>query len=219
MYIIADNCEAKTLAMIRNLGIECEETSLGNSGSFRHMVERILAVEDDDQAVYLLEDDYLHHDGAAVLMEQGLAIADYVTLYDHPDKYRLARDGGNPFNYSELHPVRIWTTRDSHWRETDSTTMTFACRVRTLRQDYHVWEKYTQGRIPRDFKAFFELSQNDPADAVAFLLRKGKRRYAQTILMNWISRRPMRRLISALPARATHAELAHLAPVVDWERL
>jgi hypothetical protein len=216
LYVIADNCVSETLAFIREQRLAYEETSLGNAASFRHMVELILATLDDDEAVYLLEDDYIHLEGAAELLREGLAIGNYVTLYDHPDKYRTVGEGGNPFNFRDLHATRLHVTKNSHWAEVNSTTMTFACRVHTLREDYPVWRKYTQGRIPRDFKAFLELSQNRPSDAFAFLLRN-KKSHARTILKNWITRRPVRVIVSAIPARATHAETAWLAPVVDWE--
>ena len=217
IQVIADNCEPATVAFIREAGLACEETSLGNCGSFRYMAQRIFSTMGDYEAVYLLEDDYLHAEGASRILEEGLAIADYITLYDHPDKYRPASDGGNPLNFKDVHPAKLRVTKSSHWVEVNSTTMTFACRVGTLRKDYPVWLKNTQGRTPRDFRAFVELTQNNPSDALAFLLRNRKR-YATTIMLNWLSRRPMRRLMSAIPARATHAELAWLAPVMDWGR-
>jgi hypothetical protein len=215
--IIADNCTAETIGGIRTLGLSIEETSLGNSASFMHMLDRILAERSDDELVYLLEDDYLHLPGSRIALEEAFAIGDYVTLYDHPDKYKLDKDGGNPLNWKGMHTTKVYVTNTSHWRETDSTTMTFACRVGTLRADYDVWKRYTHSRNPDDFHGFMTLSQKSLMDAIAFLVRRRKKE-CKLILLNWILGRKMRIVLSAIPAKATHAEIAWLAPVVDWKK-
>jgi len=215
IFVIADNCKPETITFIESKGLAYEQTSLGNSASFRYMVEKIISSLSDDESVYLLEDDYIHLPGAALLLSEGLSLADYITLYDHPDKYRLALDGGNPFNFTRLHPATVFVTAHSHWATVNSTTMTFATRVKTLREDYPVWKKYTTSRNPKDFRAFLELGQKNPSDALAFLLR-GKRNQAFQIFKNWITRKKTRNVLCSIPACATHAETAFLAPVVDW---
>jgi len=216
--VIADNCDASTVAFIRNKGLPVEETSLGNSASFIYMAERIAAECADDDIVYLLEDDYLHLPGSAAVLLEGLALADYVTVYDHPDRYKLEADGGTPLNHKRIRPARIFVTQSTHWRETDSTTMTFACRAGTLKQDLPVWKKYTTKRNPDDFHGFMELTRNSLSDLLSFFFRRRKREFF-ILLKNFLSRKPLRTVISAVPAQATHAELAWLAPVVDWEHL
>ena len=81
----------------------------------------------DDDIVYLLEDDYVHRPGwLAVLREAFDAdLADYATLYDHPDKYTAL--------YAGLQ-AQLVPTPSAHWRTTPSTTNTYACRARTLRR-------------------------------------------------------------------------------------
>lgn len=217
LHVIADNCTPATIALLRESGLEFEETSLGNAGSFIHMVEAIVRRHPGGDAVYLLEDDYLHLPGSRQVLEEGLTIGDYVTLYDHPDKYLLEADGGNPFNAGALRPTRLYATAHSHWRETDSTTMTFACRVSTLAEDLPVWRRRTRSRNPDDFHAFMELTRGSLRELLSFAVRRRKRP-VKILLKSFLAPRPRRRLVSAVPARATHAEVRWLAPVVDWTR-
>lgn len=215
IYVIADNCEPETIQFIKSLDLKYETTSLGNSASFIYMVERIIKEHRESDTVYLLEDDYIHLNGSKTLLEEGLEIADYVTLYDHPDKYKDENDGGNPLNYPTLHSAKIFVTKGSHWRETDSTTMTFACKVSTLKEDLSVWKKYTQDRNPDDFHGFMKLTNKSLLDALSFLFRRRKREFF-IIIKNILFNKKTRLLISALPARSTHAEIAWLSPVVNW---
>jgi len=220
IHVIADNCEPQTLQFIRSFaeqGITMEETSLGNSVSFLYMIDKIINTHKADDSVYLLEDDYLHLPGSKKVILEGLEIADYVTLYDHPDKYKLEANGGNPFNYRQLQKTRLYLTASTHWRECSSTTMTFSCKVRSLIDDYKIWKKYTKNATPRDFFAFCEITQNNILDMFMFLIRLRKVPFL-IILRNLFCGRKMKKLVSTLPAYATHTELAFLSPIIDWNR-
>lgn len=228
IHVIADNCSSATLDFIKSFAedsgvgvLTIEETSLGNSGSFRYMMEKIINTRRPEDCVYLLEDDYLHLPGSREIILEGLEIADYVTLYDCPDKYLLEKDGGNPFNYKKLQKTRLYLTKSTHWRETNSTTMTFSCRVRTLIDNYKTWKKFTKKRIPGDFLAFVEITQNSMADALIFALRAFtfKKRImfiAFLLFVNLFRGKKMKKLVSAVPSRATHTETACVAPIIDW---
>lgn len=159
IFLIADNCGKETIRSIESLGLDYVQTSLGNCGSFQFMVKRIMTNLDSDACVYLLEDDYLHLPDSRAILLEGLEIADYVSLYDHPDKYVKRADGGNPLNRHELQQTRVFITNTSHWREINSTTMTFACRAGTLVEDFKIWERYAKGSgNPNDFFIFLTLS-------------------------------------------------------------
>jgi hypothetical protein len=143
--IIADRCGPETLAMVKKKVYwwKLHETDLGNAGSFRKALE--LAVElPADEVVYFVEDDYVHGRRALEAMKE--APADYWTLYDHPDKYE------GPLEFTQ-----VFKTFETHWRYTISTTMTFAARAGTLREDYDVWLRHTSGDHPNDHTAFCEL--------------------------------------------------------------
>ena len=45
----------------------------------------------------------------------------------------------------------------------NSTTMTFAAKVKTLKEDETILRKYTSGKHPDDFKMFLELRDNGKA--------------------------------------------------------
>lgn len=220
--VIADNCNPETIEYFIDKGIKYEETSLGNCGSFQYMCQKIFDTLSDEQYVYLLEDDYIHLPGSKIKIEEGLMIADYVTLYDHPDKYEIFDDShktANPLNLKFLRKVSLYKTKSSHWRETNSTTMTFATKVKTLKEDYSVWEKYTTNRnVPFDFAGFLTLTEKS-FSAFKILYGAKHKLEAKIVLKNWLKQRKTRLLISAIPASSTHAELAFLAPVVEWNSL
>ena len=87
----------------------------------------------DDDVVYLVEDDYLHHPGwKDILLDAYENIdADYVTLYDHPDKYWLPM-------YSDLQSKLI-STNKCHWRTAPSTCSTYSGKWKTFKKH---WDKH-----------------------------------------------------------------------------
>ena len=118
----------------------------------------------------------MHRPGwVEALLDAGLQTpANYWTLYDHPDKYE---------NSLKL-PSRIFLGNVCHWRETPSTTNTFATRFKTLKEDIRLFRKYSTGvSVSCDHARFLALG-----------------------------RKKRRLLVSAIPSYATHMELAYLSP-------
>lgn len=153
--VIADNVNEETTQFLKGNVLQ---TNLGNAGSFRKAFE--LALEaDQDEIVYFCEDDYLHRFNAATLIEEGIKRSEYVTLYDHPDKYTRYYNGGE---FS-----KVIKTASSHWRFTASTCMTFAAKVKTLREDVETWKKFTEGDHPHDHHIFMELGEKKRRLAVS----------------------------------------------------
>jgi hypothetical protein len=221
IHAIADNCEPKTIDFLRSFteqGLTYEETSLGNSASFMYMIDKIIKTRKADDYVYLLEDDYLHINKKKNVLLEGLEIADYVTLFDHPDKYKLNGDGGNPFNYKRLQKTRLYITATTHWRECNSTTMTFSCKVQMLIESRKIWKKYTKTTIPKDNLAFYKITQNSIFDLLMFFFRFKKRIFL-ILLCNQFCGKKIKKLISAVPAYATHTELATISPVINWDKV
>lgn len=104
--------------------------------------------------VYIVEDDYLHRPGWVEVLREGFGVegADYVTLYDHCDKYFFPE-------YRKLQS-RVFATKTCHWRSVPSTTNTFAVRYGTLMEDLKVHRKYSLGRkISADHQKFCALGR------------------------------------------------------------
>ena len=105
-----------------------------------------------EDIIYFLEDDYVHRPNWDKILMEGFELGiDYVTLYDHGDKYM---DFYSEFRTKVLH------SKSSHWMATPSTTNTFAVKYSTLMKDFSVHHKYSTGVEPSaDHQKFLELAQ------------------------------------------------------------
>lgn len=158
LTIIADRCDRKTIGMLNSSGFNVVITDKGNAGSFLVAMQMALDFS-DDEIVYFCEDDYLHLHNSCKLINEGLKRSDYVTLYDHPDKYTRHYNGGE---YS-----KVIKTDSSHWRFTASTCMTFATKIKTIREDKDIWLEHTSGNHPWDHKIFVDLGKKGRKLAVS----------------------------------------------------
>jgi hypothetical protein len=88
-----------------------------------------LALQPND-ILYLLENDYIHHrdwlDEVYRLYESDLEF-DYVSLYDHPDRYRKAR---------RYEGASLFSTSSRHWITAASTCGTFMMRFEVFLRDF-----------------------------------------------------------------------------------
>lgn len=67
--------------------------------------------------------------------------------------------------------------------------MSWACKVKQLRQDYDFHMKYSQKKVTDSYGLFTELRMNNIA------------------------------VISSVPGRSTHCETKWLSPLTDWENV
>jgi len=178
MKIIADNCERKTNKMLIETGLPVTMSNKGNAGSFKMAIDMAIHEGTDDDIVYFVEDDYLHIHGSNKLIAEGLRHADYVTLYDHPDKYTKFYDGGET--------SKVIKTESSHWRYTISTCLTFATTLKTLKEDQEIWLDKL-GQIERSMG----VAPDHPHDHRMWQLLKEKGR----------------KLIVPIPGQACHVDL------------
>jgi hypothetical protein len=152
--LVADGVDDNTWEKLNELYpfLDLHRTEFGsNAESFMYCLRDSITLSTDTY-VYFVEDDYIHHEGSDLILEQGLAISKYVSLYDHPDKYW----GENASKVCQL-----FMTEDCHWRTTGSTTMTFASSVNNLIEDYDLFKQWCGGtdRWTHDFQLFTEISK------------------------------------------------------------
>jgi len=192
IHIIADNCSESTMDMINKYidPVNIEKVSIGHgAGTFNLALDKALKWE-DDEIIYFVENDYLHKQNSPTVLEEGFNLgASFVALYDHPDKYMDPRAGGNPYCEGGAEDTRVYLTDSCHWKITNSTTMTLASKVSTLKQTEDILRKHTSGTHPNDFPMFLELREKEHL------------------------------LITPIPGYATHGETAWLSPLTDWSQI
>lgn len=218
-HVIADNCSQQTLDVLQTTGLDVEITANGNAGTCRYIFDAVIDRYDPEDFLYLLEDDYLHLPGSREVLLEGLAIADYVTLYDHPDMYHPDGKGDNSFVHDDKPLSSIYLTAHTHWRSTVSTTYTYAAKVQTLREDREIWKRFSEGKIPVAFGAFVVLTGQDDLTEAKRFVKIGQGTLARLVVENIFNERRKRLLISPMPSFATHAETNFLAPLIDWTKI
>lgn len=194
IYVFADNVCDDTYNYIISYFPYPERVfriNLGNSFSFLHTAYFAIQHFEAEDTVYFAEDDYIYTPNAPTILEEGLAIAPYVTGYDHPDKYVNRNEGGpNPYIERGGEATRVLLSPHSHWKWTNSTCMTFGTKVKYIVEDMEFYIRNCQGGNPNDFELFCQLYKYNN-----------------------------RFLISPLPAVCTHGETQWLAPLVDWNAI
>ena len=156
LTIIADNTRQETIDFLSRFTKSIERTSLGNAASFIYALDIAVQLE-DDQPIYLVEDDYIHNLKGPQYIAEGLERADYVSLYDHADKYM--KNSPNPLVSGGGENTKVILTASTHWKFTNSTTMTFATHAKTLKADQHVFRHYCSGSTPLDYFIFRKIAE------------------------------------------------------------
>ena len=141
LIVIADNCTDSTVDMLKRNGAkDIRRTYLGNSGSMKYEYEICYEEFDDNDIVYFSDDDFLYLPNPEKYIMEGLTIADYVSLYDHLDKYMTG--GQNPFIHEGGEITRVVITSSCHWKFPNSIGLICATRVSTLKEDRDILWKY-----------------------------------------------------------------------------
>lgn len=191
IHVIADNCSKDTIELVEKYIIpdNIEEVSVGHgAGTFNLALDRAVKC-DDSEIIYFVEDDYLHKPYASNVLQEGFEIgASFVSLYDHPDKYLDPSHGGNPHCDGGAEDTRVYLSKSTHWKITNSTTMTFAGKAKMIKKYEHIFRKHTSSTHPHDFDMWIELRNQGVA------------------------------LITPIPGYSTHGETQWLTPLTDWSK-
>lgn len=212
LILFADNVKEETFDMAKKYVKEKNIylTNFGNTGTFLaswQMAYTIAQNVSDDTIFYLVEDDYIHRRGAKDILVEAFRDlnADYVTLYDHNDKYQDTSDdrfywGHDKVDedingirtpgviYGKGHESKVYVSKSTHWRTVGSTTMTWATTAKNVKEDFEEMNKLHTGKhLPMG------------GDTFRMLKEKGKD------------------LISCLPGYSAHAEERWMPYFVNWE--
>jgi hypothetical protein len=218
MVCFADHCDSETVSYLERKNFHhFEATTLGQVNSFYHLVRFALNNFHDEDIVYVIEDDYWHTPKANEVLDEGLKVFNYVTLYDHPDKYGGFEFGTNPYVCHDTlsEPTRVYKGNQALWRTTNSTTHSFACSVRILREDSYIWlGKLKRRPILQDFYDWIFLTKpgfNGGRLRKKYLLR-------QLIAYLAIAFGSKRRTLGVpIPSASAHLEMKYLPNQFDVE--
>ena len=156
VHVIADRVRPETAEWIRQRCDDVEVTDIGNGGdSTCWAFKRAMNECKPGDLIYFCEDDYWHREGSEEVLQEGLSISHYATLYDHPDKYII---GVNPL--IKEYPGEVTLVRRTprtHWKYTNSTTLTFATHYEVLVQDLDILNKHCGDGKSHDFQLFCDL--------------------------------------------------------------
>jgi len=160
LIVIADNCKESTITMLKDNGAEdIRITSLGNSGSMKYSYEICYTEFTDEDIVYFTDDDFLYLPEPEKYIMEGLETADYVSLYDHLDKY--INHGQNPFIRNGGEITKVVLTKSTHWKFPNSIGMVVATKVKTLKEDKELLWKYNfSGIISDSFRTTLALIES-----------------------------------------------------------
>jgi len=199
---IADNVDDNSYSRLKTYNFEqLLRTSLGNSKSFYFAVKHYIRKYSHYEYVYFLEDDYLHLPTSMENLIEGLRTFDYVTLYDHPDKYYPSSTSKKIIKLCSCSDG-IHMTGNIHWRAANSTTMTFATNRTKIKKDLIFFRLFSKGLpIGKYIYPRWFWDRGLPRD------------YALWRALLFCRKRT---LVSSIPGLSTHGEIEFLSPL--WKR-
>lgn len=219
VWAILDNCPEEYIRLFEKY-IPSEKLEFillkptGNAATFGIQLD-ILSKQDFSENVYFAEDDYFYLPNALSEAIEFLneSLAGFVTMYDHIDYYNHPLHG-----YKSK--IRLFGNR--HWRTSGSTCMTFLTTKSTLLKTHKVLKSYT--RKNDDASLWFTLTKYNIFNPALFIKQlEAKNGYFKFFLKAWLHT-PIYNLFgekmelySPMPALATHLDLPHLAPGIDWQ--
>lgn len=132
VYMICDRCPEFYSSFVKQIVPFNMDIEFTQSGVRENAVHQYDYVKDDD--VYLFQEcDYLYLPGSGQKMMSAVKYCDFLSGYDHPDKYK---EGMIPKN------IVYQTILNQKWRTTDSTTSTFMARGEMVKKELELFRSY-----------------------------------------------------------------------------
>jgi hypothetical protein len=223
MFVLLDSCPPEYYALFRRYFADedlafIELGHVGNQESFLKQIE-VLLDQNDSEAVYFAEDDYLYLPNTFREMLNAIKVgikgerADFVTPYDHSDYYSLLL---------HRHDREFGKKGDREWQTVNSSCLTFLTTKTTLRETRAILETY-RNKKNLDASIWLSLTHYQIFNPVVYLTTFLKERSSFKILLKaWIYNGPRLlgrryRLWSPKPSLATHTDHRYPAPGIDWQ--
>lgn len=225
IYVLLDHCpqeyHQRINEIVKDQDVEIIEIEGigGNQVTFERQIDLLLE-QNDSENIMFAEDDYLYRKGSVQACVRFLNTdgVDFVSPYDHMDYYTM---------WLHEHPVNIRISEDSHWREANSTTLTFLTTKSVLRETHRYFRTFSKKNW--DCSIFWTLGKRHIFSLRSFfkffsLAVKGETFFLKAWLRTWyftpfanISTRKYH-IWTPIPSGATHLQVGGIAPHVDWEK-
>jgi hypothetical protein len=209
IYFLNDTDISKNkLGIMKKYGEVINLGGKGNGGSMRYIFSK--ATKSNSKYVYFAEDDYLYKENAFSEMLEAFELLkpDYITLYDHPDRYKgLITDSNRK--------IKLYLGKNQHWRDCYSTCMTFGARAEVFNRDVEFMKLFTLGVDKKDnfLKKLVKMLINP---FLIFCWDQNMWHFL-TGSKQFFWKFPKRKLISPITSLATHVSKNNEAPFVNWK--
>ena len=129
--IVADNIPTDWYSLFK--GHNVHKAPTGNTATFHRQLDLASKLEDEEK-VFLVEDDYLWVPGAVDKIEAALDELSLISPYDHPGHYTEER-----FKHE---PKRIRLIGNQTYREAPSNTLTFATKAKVIKKNLELIKSF-----------------------------------------------------------------------------
>jgi hypothetical protein len=151
LFLVDGPIGVQELSDLGGIGEVARLPGVGNASSYRHVLRLVHERPwDDDDIVYVAEDDYLYRPDALVMLvaaAEQIDRAAFFTPYDHPDYY----EHPSALRFARTHRGDRWRVDGIEWRSVRSTTMTFGARIGALKRATLLHVLGSRGGYPHDF--------------------------------------------------------------------
>jgi len=177
LTVIADNCDNKNIDFIKNFcnqfNCKCIITNDGNSLGVINTCK--LAFKNEEDTInYFIESDYIHKKNSKEALFDifnNFGFDNFVSLYDHPDKYHpyFFNTNINMFlrDHCEIEEFKtfkseIYYLKSGWWRTSPATCFTFACDTKNLINNFHYFEESCSNKEkPDDYLLWKNILSNN----------------------------------------------------------